>query len=528
MPTVTIINTGIANIASVAAACSRLGAAVEIVRTPQAVERAERLVLPGVGAFAAGMRALTELALVEPLRRRLITDRPTLCICLGLQLLCRASEESPGVIGLGLIEETVQPFPRTVRTPQFGWNRVTPVPGSRLLSPGFASFANSYRLSRIPQGWGGATAEHAGTFVAALERGNTLACQFHPELSGPWGLALLERWMDASSLPPARGEGDGRNEVGKIPRPEVADQTGVVTPGVSRTALTRRVIPCLDIRNGRVVKGVKFADLRDAGDPVECAARYESQGADELIILDVSATPEGRSAAIDTVRAVRAVLSIPLTVGGGVRTIDDAHALLDAGADKVAVNSAAVERPELLAELASSVGAQCVVLAIDAARRPDTPPAHRHTRVPPESAPRWEIVTRSGTNRTPLDAAAWAAEGQRRGAGEILLTSFDRDGTREGYDLELLRAIAGVVTIPVIASGGASTAHHMAEAFGAGADAVLAASIFHDAHETIAHIKAELAGAGLAVRLEPDPTGRGGASAARPPFILGTTERTAP
>ncbi len=251
--------------------------------------------------------------------------------------------------------------------------------------------------------------------------------------------------------------------------------------------LTRRIIPCLDVRDGRVVKGVRFAGLRDAGDPVEQARRYEQQGADEIVILDVSATPEGRETGVDTVAAVRSVLSIPLTVGGGVRSIADAERLLAAGADKVGVNSAAVERPALLAELSRRVGAQCVVLAIDAARR--------------EGEPGWETVTRSGTHRTGLDAAEWAARSEALGAGEILLTSWDRDGTGSGYDLELLRAVSGATRLPIIASGGASGPAHMLEAFDAGAHAVLAASIFHDGVLSVTDVKLALAKGGTEVRL---------------------------
>ncbi|MFO1050959.1 MAG: imidazole glycerol phosphate synthase subunit HisF [Planctomycetota bacterium] len=244
--------------------------------------------------------------------------------------------------------------------------------------------------------------------------------------------------------------------------------------------LTRRVIPCLDCRDGRVVKGVNFAGLRDAGDPVELAARYEADGADEIVLLDVAATPSERATAFDTVRGVRAVLSIPLTVGGGVRSADDAARLLDCGADKVAVNTAAVVDPTLLTALATRFGVQCTVLALDVARS--------------------EVVVRSGRERTGRDARAWAVEAVRRGAGEILLTSHDRDGTRSGYDLALTRAIAAAVSVPVIASGGADSTTHMIEAFAAGADAVLAASILHDGDTTVARIKRELAAAGLEVR----------------------------
>lgn len=250
--------------------------------------------------------------------------------------------------------------------------------------------------------------------------------------------------------------------------------------------LTRRIIPCLDIDNGRVVKGIRFANLRDAGDPVKLAQSYQRHGADELVMLDVSATVRGRSAALETVRAVRRALSIPLSVGGGVRSVEHAIDLLQAGADRVGVNSAAVDNPRLLRELADQVGAQCVVLSIDAARRID--------------AAGWEVVTRAGTRRTGIDAIGWARDADSMGAGEILLTSFDQDGTRSGYDTQLLAAVRSVTTLPVIASGGADSAQHMLEAIEAGADAVLAASIFHNQNTTPDRIKEQLAQRGIEVR----------------------------
>ncbi len=248
--------------------------------------------------------------------------------------------------------------------------------------------------------------------------------------------------------------------------------------------LLPRVIPCLDVKDGRVVKGIQFQGLRDAGDPVELAAAYADQGADELVILDVSATPEGRGHALEVVRAVRAVLPLPLTVGGGVREVADAEALLQAGADKVATNTAAVARPNLLDELAGRFGCQCTVLALDAASNGNG----------------WEVVVRSGRDRTGMDAIEWAEEAVARGAGEILLTSWDRDGTGEGYDLELLATMRAAVRVPIIASGGADGPKHMAEALAAGADAVLAATIFHDGHTTVANLKAQLAELGVEVR----------------------------
>ena len=249
--------------------------------------------------------------------------------------------------------------------------------------------------------------------------------------------------------------------------------------------LTRRIIPCLDVSHGRVVKGVRFQGLRDAGDPAERAALYEEQGADEIVILDVSATPEGRGHQLETVRRVRARLGIPLTVGGGIREAGDAGALLEAGADKVSINTAAVQRPEILSEIATRFGVQCTVLAVDAASRED----------------RFEVLVKGGREGTGIDAILWAREAVERGAGEILLTSWDKDGTREGYDLPLTGAVARAVGVPVIASGGAANASHLAEAFAAGADAVLAASIFHDDELTVADVKRELRDRGVEVRL---------------------------
>lgn len=251
--------------------------------------------------------------------------------------------------------------------------------------------------------------------------------------------------------------------------------------------LTRRIIPCLDCKDGRVVKGIRFQGLRDAGDPVELSRAYEQQGADELVLLDVSATPEGRGNHLETVAKVRQELSIPLSVGGGVRTWENARALLEAGADKVGVNTAAVRNPEVVRDIARNFGSQCAVVAVDAARRQD--------------GDGWEVVVMSGRERTGIDAVAWSRRVvEDCGAGEILLTSWDRDGTRSGYDLELLAAVCNAVTVPVIASGGAATPEHLLEALEAGADAVLAASIFHDGEYTVDTLKEILARKGVPIR----------------------------
>jgi cyclase len=247
----------------------------------------------------------------------------------------------------------------------------------------------------------------------------------------------------------------------------------------------RRVIPCLDVDAGRVVKGTRFVDIRDAGDPVELAAFYDAAGADELVFLDITATHEKRDTIVELARRTANDVFIPFTIGGGIRSVADAQAVLDAGADKVAVNSAAVARPELLDELAEQFGAQCVVLAIDAKAGSDGG---------------WSVHVAGGRTLTARDAVDWAREGVERGAGEILLTSMDRDGTNEGYDLPLTSAVTAAVGVPVIASGGAGELEHLVTALQAGADAVLCASIFHYGHYTVAQAKAHLAAAGIAVR----------------------------
>jgi len=250
--------------------------------------------------------------------------------------------------------------------------------------------------------------------------------------------------------------------------------------------LRKRVIPCLDVTEGRVVKGVNFVDLVDEGDPVELAARYVAEGADEICFLDITASSDNRATMLDIVHRTAEHVFVPLTVGGGIRSVDDMRAALRAGADKVSVNTAAVDRPELISECAATFGSQCVVLAIDAKRRGDGT---------------WEVVTHGGRTWTGRDAVEWARRGTELGAGEILLTSMDRDGTKDGYDLALLEAVRGVTTVPVIASGGAGTIQHCVEALEPGrADAVLAASIFHRKEIEIVDLKAGMAAAGIPVR----------------------------
>jgi cyclase len=254
--------------------------------------------------------------------------------------------------------------------------------------------------------------------------------------------------------------------------------------------LARRVIPCLDVDCGRVVKGVNFVGIRDAGDPVEVAARYNEQGADEITFLDITASHEDRDTTAHVVEAIAREVFIPLTVGGGIRSVDDIRTMLNAGADKVSINTAAIREPELVRRASERFGAQCIVVAIDAKRVSD-----------PGEVPRWEIFTHGGRNATGIDAVEWARRMAELGAGEILLTSMDRDGTRDGFELQLTRAVSEAVDIPVIASGGVGTLQHLVEGvLEGGADAVLAASIFHFGEHTVGEAKAAMAAAGIEVR----------------------------
>lgn len=309
--------------------------------------------------------------------------------------------------------------------------------------------------------------------------------------------------MAPAGAGPAREASPRRVEAG--PAREASPQP------VGPAMLPVRIIPCLDVRAGRVVKGVRFRGLTDQGDPSALARAYEEQGADEVVMLDVTATPEARGTRLDTVRAVRARLSVPLTVGGGIGGVGDAAALLEAGADKVAVNTAALRRPGLLAELAARFGSQCVVVSIDALGRRRAVEAggsssgedRRAMRLPAgtaEGVGAYEVVVRSGTERLAIDAVGWARRAVELGAGEILLTSIDRDGTRSGYELPLLGAVRAAVQVPLVASGGADSPEHMAEAVAAGADAVLAASIFHQRNWTVGRVKDALAQFGVPVR----------------------------
>jgi cyclase len=469
---VAIIDSGVANLAAVESALTALGVAYTITGDPAVVLGATHAVLPGVGRFSAGLETLRRHGLDEAVCDVHKRGTPLLAICLGMQMLGDGSDESPDTAGLGIVAGRFQRLPDSVRVPHLGWNQVSADEDSGLPS-GTVAFANSFYLPSPPGGWQAAWTTHGARFVSMLAQGRTLVCQFHPELSGPFGMGLIQDWLS--------GELQVRADPG-------ASHVGPATnKGEDRAAwkeVAPRIVPCLDVKDGRVVKGIRFQNIRDAGDPADQAGEYEHQGADEIVILDIGASHENRETQRETVRAVRRCIHIPLTVGGGVRTVDDARGLLAAGADKVSVNTAAVRDPSLLERLSQAFGTQCVVLAIDARRLGDS----------------WDTLVVGGREATGIDAIEWAREGTCLGAGEILLTSWDQDGTRAGCDVKLLETMREAVDVPVIASGGIGTPDDVVTAFRAGADAVLAASVFHDGDLTVGQIKTFVSDQGLAVR----------------------------
>ncbi len=479
---VAIIDSGVANLAAVESALTALDVDYAITGDPAAVLAASHVVLPGVGRFSAGLETLRRDGLDEAVCQVHERGTPLLAVCLGMQMLGDGSDESPDTPGLAIVSGRFRRLPDSVRVPHLGWNQVNADEGSGLPS-GTAAFANSFCLPESPNGWTAAWTTHGTRFVSMLAQGRTLACQFHPELSGPFGMGLIRDWLSgevpAGAAEPEVGQPGDRTDEGG---PEHPTERGTASEVWQQVA--PRIVPCLDVKDGRVVKGIRFQNLRDAGDPADQAGEYERQGADEIVILDIGASHEARETQRETVRAVRRRIHIPLTVGGGVRTVDDARGLLAAGADKVSVNTAAVRDPSLLERLSQAFGTQCVVLAIDARRLGDS----------------WDTLVVGGREPTGIDVIEWGRKGTRLGAGEILLTSWDRDGTRAGCDVELLEAMREAVDVPVIASGGIGTPDDVASAFRAGANAVLAASVFHDGDLTVGQIKTYVSDQGLAVR----------------------------
>ena len=416
---IAIIDYDAGNIKSVEKAMQLLGQEVIITRDRETIMNADKVILPGVGAFGDAMSKLRQYGLDEVIRDVTAKGTPFLGICLGLQLLFERSDETPGVEGLGILKGEILRIPdkEGLKIPHMGWNSLKFQNNGRLFKgiqeDSYVYFVHSYYLRAADEGIVTATTEYSTHIHASVEQRN--------------------------------------------------------------------------VNNGRVVKGVNFVSLRDAGDPVEIAKAYDKAGADELVFLDITASSDARGTVVDMVRKVAENVFIPFTVGGGIRTVDDFRKLLREGADKISVNSAAIDRPELIREAAQKFGSQCVVVAIDARRR--------------EDGSGWNIYKNGGRIDVGIDAVEWAMKVEKLGAGEILLTSMDCDGTKAGYDLELTRQIAENVSIPVIASGGAGTKEHFYEALTEGkADAALAASLFHYKELEIMDLKNYLAGRGVSVR----------------------------
>jgi len=466
---VVVVRTGTANIGSVMMGLQKAGATPVIATEPHDIESAEYVMVPGVGSFGSALEKIKGSQWENYLKIRIERGLPTMLICVGLQILGTESEESPGVEGLGVLPHKVTRFDESLVVPQQAWNYVTSQKGSKFVGRGFAYYSNSFKLNEAPSGWCTSFSNYGSHFIAAVEKGNVLATQFHPELSGDYGISIMKRWLGVEAPLEEREEETLRAEK-KIPR----------------------IIPCLDIKGGQVVKGIKFQNITGAGDPAERAAIYQAQGADEIVVLDISATEEETKTTTETIQLIRKQITVPLCVGGGIRSVDDAERILNAGADKVAVNTSAVKTPEIITEMAQKFGRQCTVLSLDAALR-------TCSTSPDDSL--WEVIICAGKQRTGIDAVRFAVESVRRGAGEILLTSWDRDGTKSGYDLQLLSAVTSAVNVPVIASGGGSSALDMAAAIHNGADAVLAASIFHYNETTVSSVKSELSSLGINMRI---------------------------
>jgi cyclase len=459
---IAIVDYGVGNLASVVKAFRAVGHEAQLVREPARLGDARAIVLPGVGHFGHCAREFNRYSFGPAIADAHRRGVPLLGICVGMQLLFEGSEEADDAPGLGLLRGRVRRMRGVPRLPQIGWNRVAirglhpwlDVSGDR-----YFYFLHSYAAEPRTDLTLGAV-NYGGERAAIVGADGILGVQFHPEKSGAAGLELLRGFAERrGSASPSRDGGLG--------------------------TLAKRIVPCLDVKDGRVVKGTRFVELRDAGDPVDLARRYDEQGADELVFLDITASAEKRRTVVDLASRVADVLFIPFTVGGGIRDADEAGEILRVGADKVALNSAAVRDPSVIAKVAGRFGSQAMVLAIDARKRDGG----------------WEVVIDGGRTPTGRDALEWAKDGVDRGAGEILLTSMETDGTKLGFDIALTEAVASAVDVPVIASGGASGPDDFVTLFQrTGADAGLAASIFHYDETTVSDVKAALARAGIAVR----------------------------
>ncbi len=533
---ISLLDYGAGNVRSLRNALARIGAEVREVRGPEDILEAERLVFPGVGAFGSAMARLEQLGFVEPLREYLQADRPFLGICIGLQCLFEGSTESPGQPGLGIMPGMVERFPESsgLAVPHMGWNGIRLRHGGALLS-GLEDrrfyFVHSYRATLEATGdWLLAESDYGAPFAAAVQRGQVLAVQFHPEKSGEPGIELLRRFLA------------GRVQLSPGSRRP---------PAQAPTQLAKRVIACLDVRSNDagdlvVTKGDQY-DVREAGEvrnlgkPVELAARYYEEGADEITFLNITAFrdfPLRDQPMLEVLRRASEQVFVPLTIGGGIRAFTDAdgraYSALDvadeyfrSGADKISIGSDAVDTVEqvrahgadgssAIEQIAERYGNQAVVISIDPRRiyvdSPDATPRHVvETKISGPNGERWvwfQCTVRGGREGRDVDAVELARTCEALGAGEILLNSIDRDGTGSGFDLELIAAVRGAVGIPVIASSGAGSPEHFIEVFErTGAEAALAAGIFHRREVPIDEVKAALDAAAVPVRRDGSASG---------------------
>ncbi|MBS9777521.1 MAG: imidazole glycerol phosphate synthase subunit HisF [Gammaproteobacteria bacterium] len=452
MQAVGIVNTNAGNISSLISCCERMGYAPTMITDPNDTE-VDILIIPGQGHFGSVMDYLRSTRLDTYITQHIEAGKTVVGICVGMQILFEGSEESPEQRGLSLLSGKASKL-NSPKQPMVGWATLT---SDTSLNGEQVYFVNSYGIKQSDATL--ATTEYGEQFVAAIcdrNRPNIIGFQFHPEKSGDTGKRILQQAFTGnfatSSAPQSKASG----------------------------LLCPRVIACLDVADGRVVKGTKFVDIKDMGDPVELAKRYEEQGADEILYLDITATNEGRKNALETVTKVASQLSIPLTVGGGLNAIEDVEEFLRAGADKVALNTAAVKNPQLINDIAVRFGSQCVVAAIDAQRESDG-----------KRQGQYVVYTHGGKQSTDLEAISWAQRCAELGAGEILITAKHRDGTGEGFDNELMAELSKL-PIQVIASGGAANAQHFVDTYLAGSDAALAAGMFHRGEITIGELKTTL------------------------------------
>jgi cyclase len=488
---IAIIDYDAGNLGSVKKAFDHLETPYRVVNSAKDLETYEPsgIVLPGVGAFGPAAETLKAWGFFPVLKKYIDQDRPFLGICLGMQMLMEYSEEAPGVQGLGIIPGTCRKF-RHRKVPQIGWNRIHSNPASKLFKDvpdgSFFYFIHSYYVEETSPGFTAASTCYHNSFTSAFEQGNLCAVQFHPEKSGETGLQLLRCWVDLTTTDTGK-TGDKTDTTDTTDRQFTkSSRYFSYKKSVEREpGISTRIIPCLDVDNGRVVKGVNFKNLRDAGDPVELASRYNNEGADEITFLDIGATYKSREILLEVVEKVSRQVFVPMCVGGGISSVKDMRKVLNAGADKVSMCSAAIRSPVLLTEGAKRFGSQCIVLSIDAGKAGNN----------------WHAFVNGGREDSGIDALEWAKQGERLGAGEILLNSIDCDGTQKGYDLELTRKVTESVNIPVIASGGAGKREHMVEAVREGkADAVLLASLLHDKRFKVTDIKSFLNRKGVNVR----------------------------